>query len=253
MIDNLVDERWIRRFHSGPDRPAILVCFPHAGGSATYFSALSGMLQSRAHLLAVQYPGRQDRRNERHLTTIAELADGAFTALEPVLKQPVALFGHSMGAMIAFEVANRMRSRLDASPVTLFVSGRRAPSRYREEDNVHLRDEPGLVAELKGLSGTDLRILDDPEVLEMILPSMRSDYAAVETYRYEPGPKLDCPVVGMIGEEDPKASVDEVRSWGDHTTGPFRLHAFSGGHFYLAEDWRAVADVIYQQLMAATT
>jgi surfactin synthase thioesterase subunit len=253
LTENLLDDVWIRRFHGGPDRLATLICFPHAGGSASYFSPLSDMLKSRLQVLAVQYPGRQDRLHERRLSTIDEFVDGAFTALEPVMKQPIALFGHSMGAMIAFEVTTRMKRRLDAAPVTLFVSGRRAPSRYREEENVYLRDDKGLIAELKGLSGTDMRVLDDPDVLSMVLPSMRSDYTAVETYRYQPGPKLDCPIVGLVGDEDPKADLDEVQAWQDHTSGRFQLHRFSGGHFYLADHRRTVADIIFRQLMGSTT
>jgi surfactin synthase thioesterase subunit len=248
MTEAILDDTWIRRFHAGPSQSPALVCFPHAGGSATYFAPLSTMLQSAVQVLAVQYPGRQDRLHHPCLSTIDDLADAAFAALEPAMRQPIALFGHSMGAMIAFEVATRMRQRLGTAPMVLFVSGRRAPSTRRDEESIHLRDDKGLVAELKGLSGTDTRVLDDPDVLRMVLPSMRADYTAVETYCYQPGPKLDCPIVGMTGDTDPKADVDEVRAWQDHTSGRFELHTFTGGHFYLADHKRAVADVIVQRL-----
>jgi surfactin synthase thioesterase subunit len=243
-----LDDLWIRRFHPGPDGSTTLICFPHAGGSASYYSAMSALLSPSFQVVAVQYPGRQDRLRERFLTTIDELADGVVAALEPALEQPIAFFGHSMGAMIAFEVATRMKARLDLAPAALFVSGRRAPSLYRVEDDIHLRDEASLVRELKGLSGTDARIFDDPDVLKMVLPSMRNDYRAVETYRWRPGPILDCRVVALIGTEDPKATVEETRAWGDHTTGEFDLHVFEGGHFYLTEHRREVADVIIRTL-----
>ncbi|MGC5010638.1 thioesterase II family protein [Streptosporangium sp. DT93] len=248
MREISLDDVWVRRFHEGPDRAPFLVCFPHAGGSANYFSPLSGMLRSSAQVLALQYPGRQDRRHHRCLTTIDAFADEVFAALEPIMKQPVAFFGHSMGAMIAFEVATRMRERLDTEPGVLMVSGRRAPSRHREEPGVHLRDDDGIVAELKGLSGTDTRVLDDPDVLDMILPAVRGDYTAVETYRYRPRPVLGCPIVALTGDEDPKADLDEVEGWRDHTTGAFRMHTFRGGHFYLVEHGKAVADVIARHL-----
>src|SRR3954471_2553827 len=183
-----LDDVWIRRFHTSPAQSPLLVCFPHAGGSASYFTPLSTVLRSTVQVLAVQYPGRQDRLHHPCLSTIDELADGAFAALGPLVRRPIALFGHSMGAMLAFEVARRMRERLDTEPGTLFVSGRRAPSRHRAEDGIHLRDDQGLVAELQSLSGTDPRLLDDPDVLRMVLPSMRADYTAVETYSYQPGP-----------------------------------------------------------------
>ncbi|MGW0244886.1 thioesterase II family protein [Micromonospora sp. LA-10] len=249
MTEAVVDDVWIRRFHPGPRNGPTLVCFPHAGGSASYFTALSSELRSALHVFAVQYPGRQDRLRDRCLTSIFELAEESYAALRPLLDRPVAFFGHSMGAMIAFEVANLMRERLDAAPATLFVSGRRAPSRVRDE-SVHLRDDAGLVAELKKLSGTDSRILDDEDVLRMVLPSMRSDYRAVESYRFRPGPPLSCPVVALVGADDDKVDLDEARSWGDHTTGGFRLHVFPGGHFYLAEQRQAVADLVSRQLLA---
>ncbi|MFY1614735.1 thioesterase II family protein [Micromonospora sp. WMMD736] len=248
MTKSMVDGAWIRRFHPGPEGGPTLVCFPHAGGSASYFTSFSYELRSAVQVLAVQYPGRQDRLRDRCLSSIFELAEESYAALRPLLDRPVAFFGHSMGAMIAFEVANLMRERLDAAPATLFVSGRRAPSRFRDE-SVHLRDDAGLVAELKNLSGTDSRILDDEDVLRMILPSMRSDYRAVESYRYRPGPPLTCPITTLVGEDDDKVDLDEARSWADHTTGGFRLHVFPGGHFYLAEQRRAVADLVVRQLL----
>jgi surfactin synthase thioesterase subunit len=251
VIDKTLDDVWIRRFHTGPDRATTLVCFPHAGGSASYFAGLSGVLATGHQVLAVQYPGRQDRRHHPLLDTIDELADESYAALEPLLDQPVAFFGHSMGAVIAFEVATRMKQRHDPAPAALFVSGRRAPSRHREEEGVHLRDDAGLVTELKSLSGTDPRLLD-PDVVGMILPAMRSDYTAVETYRYRPGPKLDCPIAALIGDADPKADLDEVKAWQDHTSGPFQMHTFVGGHFYLADHRDAVASVIVEQLRQPT-
>lgn len=247
MTETALDERWVRRFHPGPDGAAQLVCFPHAGGSASYFRPLSAALSATARVLALQYPGRQDRLHEPGLSSIAEFADEAYAALTPLRAGPIALFGHSMGAMIAFEVATRMRERGDASPVALFVSGRRAPSRHRDE-SVHLLDDHGLAAELRRLSGTDARILDDESVLRMILPPTRSDYTAVETYRYRPGPKLDCPVIALTGDEDLRVDLDDARAWAAHTTGPFALHTFSGGHFYLVEHQAAIVDIIAERL-----
>ncbi|GII66527.1 oleoyl-ACP hydrolase [Sphaerisporangium krabiense] len=242
-----LDDVWIRRYHAGPENGPTLVCFPHAGGSASYYVPLSNALRSGVQVLAIQYPGRQDRHHEPPLSTVDELADQAFAALGPLLDRPVALFGNSMGALVAFEVADRMKRTLGAAPVTLFASSRRAPSAYREE-SVHLRDDEGLIEDLKRLSGTDVRILNDPELLGMILPPMRNDYKAVETYRCRPGARLDCPVVVMIGDEDPTVDADEAKAWSHHTTGPFDLHTFSGGHFYLAQHQQEVAGLIRRRL-----
>lgn len=247
----MTDNPWIRRFHHEPNSRVTLVCFPHAGGSASFFYPVSDAMQSTLQVVALQYPGRQDRRHERPLTTIADLADQAFAALRPLMDRPLIFFGHSMGATLAFEVAVRMKRAGLGGPATLFASGRRAPSTHRVE-TVHLRDDDGLVTELKTLSGTDTRILGDLELLRMILPAIRSDYTAAETYEYQPGPALDCPIVALVGESDPKVTPAEARAWAGHTTGAFELCTYSGGHFYLAQHQRAVINVISDHLLSLT-
>lgn len=225
-------ELWLRCFHPVPSASRRLICLPHAGGSASYYFALSKALSVNVDVVAIQYPGRQDRRTERCRESIAELADEIATVVRPLLAdRPLTFFGHSMGAVLAFEVARR----LEAEGIVLtglFVSGRRAPSAHRDE-RVHLRDDEGLLAEVRMLSGTAGQLLEDDEVVRMVLPAIRSDYKAVETYQYQPGPDVSCPVVALIGTDDPKVTVDEAMAWSRHTTGEFRLRTFSGGHFYL--------------------
>ncbi|MGC5364362.1 thioesterase II family protein [Streptomyces sp. DT24] len=233
---------WIRRFHPAPEAAGRLVCFPHAGGSATYYFPVSRSLSPETDVLAVQYPGRQDRRHEPCVEDIEALADLAVGQLAPWTDVPVTLFGHSMGAMVAYEVARRLEA--GGTPVTgLVVSGRRAPSRVRRE-TVHLADDDRLVEDITRLSGTDSAVLGDPEILRMILPAVRSDYKAVETYRHRPGPPLACPVVALIGDNDPQVTVAEAESWEDHTTGAFRLQLFPGGHFFLNTHTAAVLDIV---------
>jgi surfactin synthase thioesterase subunit len=243
---------WLRRFHPAPESRINLVCFPHAGGSASFYYPVSDALQPTLQVIALQYPGRQDRRLEPFLHTISDFADEAYLALKPLAGQPIAFFGHSMGATIAFEVAQRMKHHLGVSPVTLFASGRRAPSRHRDE-NVHQRSDDGLVAEMQLLSATDAQLLGDPEMLQMILPAIRSDYHAVETYRYSLGPKLSCPIIALIGDSDSRVTIDEAQAWDQHTTGDFELQTFSGGHFYLASHQAAVINLISDHLLWLTT
>ncbi|MFJ6725204.1 thioesterase II family protein [Streptomyces sp. NPDC091281] len=233
------DGLWCRRFHPAPDAPHRLVCFPHAGGSASYYLPVAAALSPRVDVVAVQYPGRQDRRAEPLLDDIGTLADRVHEALRGWDDRPLTFFGHSMGALVAFEVARRFE-RDGGGPTRLFASGRRAPSRYRDE-NVHRRDDDGIIAEVKSMSGTDDRLLGDDELLRMILPALRGDYRAVETYRAEPGATVACPVSALVGDDDPKTTVDEARDWERHTTGGFDLTVLPGGHFYLND---RAADVI---------
>jgi surfactin synthase thioesterase subunit len=224
-------DTWIRRFRPAADATGRLVCFPHAGGSASFYYWLSAALSPDVDVLAVQYPGRQDRRAEPPIEDIHTLADQISVALGSTGTGPAVFFGHSMGAVVAFEVARRMDRKTGMPPVALVVSGRRAPSQYRHE-SVHRRDDDGVIAELKRLSGTDSSILGDEELVRMFLPAIRSDYHALETYTYLPGPPLSCPITVLTGDQDPQVTLAEANAWSGHTTGRFDLHIFEGGHFY---------------------
>ncbi|NYF58121.1 thioesterase II family protein [Micromonospora purpureochromogenes] len=222
---------WIRRFHPAPDAPTRLVCFAHAGGSASYFYPVSQALSPSLDVLAVQYPGRQDRRAEPAFEDVPRLVDVLVDEVAVWADRPLALFGHSLGATVAFEVARRLQAR-GTEVSALFASGRRAPSRHRPAW-VHEGDDDALISEMLKLEGTDAQMLTDPELVRMILPALRADYRAAETYRYQPGPPLTCPVYALTGDADPQVDVPDAESWREHTTGPFALHVFSGGHFYL--------------------
>lgn len=243
MSDAYDNGLWTRRYHPAPDSPVRLVCLPHAGGSASFYFPVSRSLSPAVDVLAVQYPGRQDRRHEPLVPDIPTLSRLVAGELDGWLDRPIAFFGHSMGASVAFEVARILQRERGVEPVRLFVSGRRAPSRTRDE-RVHQESDEGLIREMRKLAGTAGSILGDEEMLRMILPAIRNDYKAAETYRYEPGPPLSCPVTAFVGADDPKVTVDEARAWGEHTTGDFEFEVFPGGHFYLAAHQAAILDRI---------
>ncbi|MGW2014035.1 thioesterase II family protein [Streptomyces sp. NPDC001927] len=248
MANRSSDEHklWMRSFHPTSPGATRLLCLPHAGGSASFFFPVSAALGPEVDVLAVQYPGRQDRRAEPAADSLDSLADELFRVLDPHDDTPLALFGHSMGAVVGFELARRLEAA-GRPPAVLFASGRRGPSRVRTEV-VHQRDDAGLVEEMKKLNGTDLTLLDDPEMLQMILPAIRADYRLVETYRRGPGQRLSCPVVVMTGDADPRVTLDEARSWDEETTGAFELLVHPGGHFYLVPQHRAVNAQIKEYL-----
>jgi surfactin synthase thioesterase subunit len=233
--------RWIRRFgEPRPGAPA-LVCFPHAGGSASFYFPLARRLGPAISVLGVQYPGRQDRRTERPAETIGELADGAVTELLARRERPVALFGHSMGALVAYEAVRRLEARGDVpGPAVLIVSGRRAPSRPGAE-TLHLKDDDGVLRELTALSGTDARVLGDEEMLRLILPAIRADYRALAAYAPENGARVAAPITALVGDADPVTTVEDAGAWADFTTSGFDLRVHPGGHFFLAERQATVA------------
>ncbi|MCX5195608.1 alpha/beta fold hydrolase [Streptomyces sp. NBC_00249] len=246
------DSLWVRRFQPRPDSAVRLVCLPHAGGSASFYLPMARTMPDFVDVLCVQYPGRQDRRTEPLLDTVPALADQVFTALLPWADRPLAYFGHSMGASVAYEVARRFEREKGVVAAALFASGRRAPSAPRHE-TAHLLDDRGLIEEVKSLSGTDTRLLGDDEVLRMVLPAIRADYRAAETYTPEPGEPLHCPVVAMIGSDDPKVTEAEAAAWSTHTEGPFALRVFSQGHFYLVRDQAEVIRTLSTHLRTSLT
>lgn len=240
-------DQWIRRYHQAPDSSVQLVCFPHAGGSASFYFPVSAALWPAVEVLAVQYPGRQDRRAEPNISSIPKLADKIFAAVRPLAERPLAFFGHSMGAVLAYEVALRLEAA-GAEPLSrLYVSGRRAPSCYRLE-SVHQQTDEGMIAELRRLSGTSSGLLSDPETMEMILPALRSDYLAIETYRDSTCRSVAAPITVIIGDNDPKVTLDEAKAWAGHSTGPFDMRVFPGGHFYLVDQSSQVIQLISADL-----
>ncbi|MFG1918446.1 thioesterase II family protein [Micromonospora sp. NPDC048898] len=235
-------DRWIRRF--GPEHPTAprLLLLPHAGGSASYFHGLARELTADFDVLCAQYPGRQDRRHEPPLRTIAGLADGIFAALG-VPDRPTILFGHSMGAVLAFEVGLRLEAAGATHLRGVVLSGRRAPT-VPGPDDVHLRDDDGLVREIRELSGTAGDVLRDRELMKLILPGLRADYQAVETYRMRVGACLRTPVSVLVGDADPRVRVADAHAWSALTTGGATLRVFPGGHFYLDDRRGEVAEAI---------
>jgi surfactin synthase thioesterase subunit len=237
---------WLRQFHPTADAPVRLVCFPHAGGAATSYFPLSRALAPAVDVAAVQYPGRQDRRGERCIDDLRELADLIADELRPRCDLPLALFGHSMGATVAYEVARRLE-RDGTLLLGLFASGRRAPSIDRYE-SIHLRDDRGIVQALRELSGTDSVVLGDEELLNMVLPAVRNDYRAVETYRHDAGPLLRVPICVLVGDSDPMTDLAEARAWASHTAATCRVEVFAGGHFFLQPQSENVRRTIVRQL-----
>ncbi|WP_405825095.1 alpha/beta fold hydrolase [Streptomyces sp. NBC_00838] len=242
---------WIIRFHPVPEPRVRLVCFPHAGGSASYYFPVSRVLSSAAEVLVLQYPGRQDRRDTPFIDNITELADAVTAELRGGPDVPTALFGHSMGATLAFEVARRLE-RHGEKPLALFASGRRAPAEVKDE-GLHKSSDAELIDHVARLSGTGMEVLRDPDIVRMVLPVLRSDYRAAETYRYQPGEKLTCPVYALTGDNDPQVSTDEADAWTHYTDGPFEKKVFDGGHFFFTTGPEKPLAYVAERLTALTS
>lgn len=245
MPDSSADDNlWCRRYHPSRTAAARLVCLPHAGGSAPFFLPVASALSPGVDVVAIQYPGRQDRRAERPMTDVHALADRIHDVLLRQSPLPVTFLGHSLGAVIAFETIRRLEA--SGSPAAhLFASGRRAPSTHRDE-NIHLLDDNGILAEVRSLNGTAPSVLGDEEMMRAVLPSLRADYQAVATYRCAPGVTIGCPVTVLTGDADPRTTLSEARAWERHTTETCTVRTFPGGHFFITTHAAEITAILGQ-------
>jgi medium-chain acyl-[acyl-carrier-protein] hydrolase len=213
-----------------------IFCFPHAGGGASAYGAWPAEMPPDVELVAVQPPGRERRIAEPPFDRMEPLVDAAYAALSPLWNRPFAFFGHSTGALVAFELARRLRREGAPGPLHLVASGRWAPHLSDPEPPVYAMPRDELIAALRRYGGTPDEVLDDPDLMDFILPVLRCDFAVGDTYAYRDEPPLELPITAVGGEADPRVSAEALESWGRHTTGPFACRQLPGDHFFLHAD-----------------
>lgn len=244
---NAPHDPWLRRWPVRPEARTQLVCFPHAGGSASAFRAWSGLLPDAVELVVVQYPGREDRFGEPMVDDMARLVERIADALERAIDRPHVLFGHSMGSAVAYETAQELHRRGVPGLRRLVASGREAPVRARGGE-VHRGDDDALCTELTRLGGTATEVLADPDLRRAVLGYVRNDYRLIETYRPVPAPPLGCPITVFTGTDDPELSVADAAAWAPLGDGRVDVQAFPGGHFYLGPERAEVVAALLRRL-----
>jgi medium-chain acyl-[acyl-carrier-protein] hydrolase len=225
-----------------------LVCFPYAGASASIFALWPRRLPEAIEVCGIQLPGRQNRFLEPPFTRTPLLVRELGAALLPSLDRPFAFFGHSVGAILIFEVTRWLRRHRNPMPQALFVSGRRAPQIPGSDPPFHLMNSVDFLAAIRKLNATPEEILADPDLLQLILPALRADMELCETYEYVDDASLSCPIVGFAGLDDDDETLQRMYGWRLQTTGDFSLHALPGDHFFIHSSERQLLALLRMEL-----
>ena len=242
-------KKWIAFHHPVPRAACRLFCFPYAGGGAHLFRSWPGFMPAGIEILPVQLPGRGNRIKEAPYVEMMPLIRDLAMSLRPYFAdKPFAFFGHSMGALLSFELARYLRRHDGIEPVYLFVSGRRAPRSPRHGTLYHQLPEAELLAELRAMNGTPCALLEDAEFMRLMLPMLRADFALCEKYACREQPSLDCALSAFGGAGDPLAGSAEIEAWRHETTGPFKLRILPGDHFFVNSHGPQLAALLGEDL-----
>jgi medium-chain acyl-[acyl-carrier-protein] hydrolase len=209
-----------------------LLCFPYAGGSASSFSKWYARLPEMVDVCPIELPGRGRRIADRAFTHVQALAQALIKDVLPYFDLPVVFFGHSMGALISFELARAMR-KTGVQPVGLIVSGRRAPHSPLTAPRTFNLPDRDFTEELRRMKGTPDDVLEHAEFMEFMLPILRADFELCQTYTYLPEPPIHCPITLFMGEQDEEAKRQYIDAWKEQTLAEFRTYVIPGDHFFL--------------------
>jgi medium-chain acyl-[acyl-carrier-protein] hydrolase len=239
-----MESRTIRPVRLATEARVRLFCFPYAGGSPSVFRQWPDFFPADVEICSIHLPGRGERLSESSLTRIGPVADVVCASLARWSDKPFAFFGHSLGALIAFEVSRKLPTLGAPGPIHLFASACPGPAAPRQKCGRHLWPENDLIEYLRGLNGTPHEMFGNREFLDCVLPAIRADLEIIETYEYTPAPALQCMITALGGVDDLEVSRTELEAWRSESTGDFSLKMFPGDHFYIHQAMPAVAEVI---------
>lgn len=247
MLPNVKPDPWLPFRKPRPAAKVRLFCFPYAGGGASLYRTFQDELPASVEVCAVQLPGRESRVREEPVAEMSRLVGMIAGGLAPHLTPPFAFFGHSMGSMIAFEVARELRRRGRPTPMHLFVSAC-PPPHIPDDDETHELPDDQMIEKMREIGGMSDELLSNRELMEMILPLFRADAAVTETYLYTDEPPLDLPITAFGGLSDEKATRAQLSEWRQHTTASFTLGMVPGNHFFIRDARAPVMSVLARSL-----
>ena len=242
-------DRWIIRFRPQAEARMRLFCFAYAGGGASMFRPWSHGLPADIEVCAIQLPGRENRMGEAAHTSMALLLTDLAAAIAPYLDRPFAFFGHSMGALVSFELARELRRSHDRHPFGLYLGAFRAPQ--LPNPNIRIHHLPvevfKVVLEAEGIPRA---ILQNEELMQRMMTTLRADFEVCDTYHYRKEAPLECPLWVFGGQDDIRVRPDDLEGWSAHTTASCELSILPGTHFFVHSAQERLLDIITQSLLA---
>jgi medium-chain acyl-[acyl-carrier-protein] hydrolase len=238
----------VRIFKPNPDATIRLFCFPHSGGAASAFRTWPEAVPSRVEICAIELPGRGTNFRDIPFENIEPLIDTLYSELILYGDKPFVFFGHSLGALLAYELTRKLMEKSQSCPQHLFLSAHRAPHMPHNRKVLYNLNDDDLIAEIKALNGIPKELLNDPELLSIFLPVIRADLSVCETYTYTESPPLPVPFTVCGGRSDPRVPPNELIHWNELTSRHFDSQLYPGGHFYIESNRDALLENILEAI-----
>lgn len=239
---------WIKCFKPNPEAYLRLFCFPYAGGSALAFRDWPDQLSTVIEVCSIELPGRGMHLHKTPFTRMRPLVMEIAQFLLAYLDKPFAFFGHSMGALVSFELARLLRKDYNCNPIHLFVSGRRAPHIPEVSPPIYPLPDADFLEELRQFNGTPEAVLANKDLMQLLLPSLRADFEAHETYTYQPEPPLNCAISAFGGFQDLTVNCEMLKAWQEQTLDVFSMQMFPGDHFFIHTEKSSLLQSLNQKL-----
>jgi len=231
--------KWFKKYRYQARARVRLFCFPYAGGSARIFAGWEKLLPASVDVFALEAPGRGVRMSEAPLSDLRAMTAIVADEIRPYLDVPYVFFGHSLGALAAFDLARELQARGVAGPRHLILSAKRAPHLPKRE-LIHTVPFDEFLERLRHLAATPAEVLGEEDLMRLYEPMLRADFALSETYQPPPGTRIHCPVTLFGGEADPEVPKEDLLAWREHLAGPVDVAEFPGGHFFIHSQREAV-------------
>ncbi|MBD2692146.1 thioesterase II family protein [Anabaena catenula] len=239
---------WVTCPQPNPQAKLRLFCLPYAGGSAMVFRTWANDLPSTIEVCPLELPGRGRQMNLPPYTKMQPLVEEIAQNLTPYLDKPFAIFGHSMGGLVSFELTRLLRSDYNLTPLHLFISARNAPQVTPSKRPIYNLPDAEFWQEIWNFNGTPDDVMENQDIIQLFLPILRADFTVLDTYIYTIQPPLDCPISVFGGLQDKEFTDYELEAWREQTTASFSLQMLEGNHFFIRSNQNILLRSIAQQL-----